>query len=131
MAEQLAVNTAYVVPLAADLDDITAAAMANPGMSSWAALTSRAQLRQGESVLINGANGASVALSASVLRSGGLELMDSGLGSVSHIELVQVIASMLRAAYSAGLSIAAEARPLSEVEGAWMKESNRRIVFSV
>jgi NADPH2:quinone reductase len=39
------------------IDDVTAAAMMNPGMSSWAALKSRAQFVTGESVLILGATG--------------------------------------------------------------------------
>jgi NADPH:quinone reductase-like Zn-dependent oxidoreductase len=37
------------------LDDITAAAIANPGMSAWAALMERAHLVAGETVLVNGA----------------------------------------------------------------------------
>jgi NADPH:quinone reductase-like Zn-dependent oxidoreductase len=40
-----------------ELDDVTAAAIANPGMSSWVTLTIRAQLVAGESVLILGATG--------------------------------------------------------------------------
>ncbi|HVI53748.1 MAG TPA: zinc-binding dehydrogenase [Luteibacter sp.] len=39
------------------LDDVTAAALANPGMSAWAALVYRAQLKRGDTVLINGATG--------------------------------------------------------------------------
>jgi NADPH:quinone reductase-like Zn-dependent oxidoreductase len=39
------------------LDDITAAAIANPGMSAWAALVERAHLTAGETVLVNGATG--------------------------------------------------------------------------
>src|SRR5580658_5297165 len=39
------------------LDDITAAAIANPGMSAWAALVERAHLVPGETVLVNGATG--------------------------------------------------------------------------
>jgi NADPH:quinone reductase-like Zn-dependent oxidoreductase len=39
------------------LDDVTAAGIANPGMSSWVALTFRAKLLAGESVLILGATG--------------------------------------------------------------------------
>ena len=34
-----------------------AAAIANPGMSAWAALVERAVLKPGETVLINGATG--------------------------------------------------------------------------
>jgi NADPH:quinone reductase-like Zn-dependent oxidoreductase len=39
------------------LDDITAAAIANPGMSAWASLVERAHLVAGETVLVNGAAG--------------------------------------------------------------------------
>jgi NADPH:quinone reductase-like Zn-dependent oxidoreductase len=39
------------------LDEITAAAIANPGMSAWVALVERARLAAGETVLINGAAG--------------------------------------------------------------------------
>jgi NADPH2:quinone reductase len=39
------------------LDDVTVAAMMNPGMSSWAALCGRAHFVAGESVLILGATG--------------------------------------------------------------------------
>ena len=36
---------------------ITAAAIANPGMSAWAALVERAKVQPGETVLVNGATG--------------------------------------------------------------------------
>ena len=39
------------------LEDVTAAEIANPGMSSWMALTSRARFTSGESVLVLGATG--------------------------------------------------------------------------
>jgi hypothetical protein len=53
------------LPLPDDLDDVTAAAIANPGMSSWAAYTERARLKPGETVLVNGATGTSRAASPS------------------------------------------------------------------
>jgi NADPH:quinone reductase-like Zn-dependent oxidoreductase len=53
------VPRAHCLALPDDLDDVTAAAIANPGMSSWAALEERARLRAGETVLVNGATGAS------------------------------------------------------------------------
>ncbi|THB83810.1 zinc-binding alcohol dehydrogenase family protein [Pantoea allii] len=59
MAERVVVNARCVIPLPASLDPVVAAALANPGMSSWAALTRRAELRKGETVLINGATGTS------------------------------------------------------------------------
>jgi NADPH:quinone reductase-like Zn-dependent oxidoreductase len=47
----------FTFPLPEGLDDATAAGIANPGMSSWAALKLRAHLIPGESVLILGAAG--------------------------------------------------------------------------
>jgi NADPH:quinone reductase-like Zn-dependent oxidoreductase len=57
MAERTVVPSAQCLSLPDHLDDVTAAAIANPGMSSWAALTERARLEAGETVLVNGATG--------------------------------------------------------------------------
>ncbi len=51
-----------------NLDDATVAAMMNPGMSSWAALTSRAQFAAGESVLILGATGVAGQLAVQIAK---------------------------------------------------------------
>lgn len=233
MAEMVAVPAENIVALPNGLDDLTAAAIANPGMSSWAALTERARFEAGEAVLINGANGtsgrlaiqiakhlgasriiatarneaceadlralgaddfiplqqapdalaarfrreidqgvnivldylwgppaeafltaatghgsseaaarirfvnigslagASIALNAGVLRSSGLELVGSGLGSVSHAALLRAISGLMQAIEPAGLSIDAVARPLSEVESVWQETSQARIVFTI
>jgi NADPH:quinone reductase-like Zn-dependent oxidoreductase len=50
------------------VDDETAAALLNPGMSAWFALTWRAQLSQGESVLILGATGVTGKLAVQIAR---------------------------------------------------------------
>ncbi len=50
MAERTVVKRSNTVPLPADLDDSTAAGAANPGMSSWAALTERAKFQPGETI---------------------------------------------------------------------------------
>jgi NADPH:quinone reductase-like Zn-dependent oxidoreductase len=57
MAEKAVVRPEQCVPVPDDLDDVTAAAIANPGMSAWAALVERARLQRGETVLVNGATG--------------------------------------------------------------------------
>jgi NADPH:quinone reductase-like Zn-dependent oxidoreductase len=57
MAERTVVPSAQCLVLPDELDDVTAAAIANPGMSSWAAYTQRAKLKEGETVLVNGATG--------------------------------------------------------------------------
>ncbi|MBE2294811.1 MAG: zinc-binding alcohol dehydrogenase family protein [Phycisphaerales bacterium] len=233
MAEAVAVPAANIVMLPGDLDDITAAAIANPGMSSWAALTERAAFQRGESVLINGANGtsgrlaiqiakhleasrviatarntacetelralgaddfvalqqapdtlvadfrrkisqgvdivldylwgspaeaflkaatghgeseaaprlrfvnigslagASINFNAGTLRSSGLELQGSGLGSLSHAALIRAIAGLMQAVKPAGLTVDTMVRPLSEVESVWTENSEARFVFTV
>ncbi|MBX4173256.1 zinc-binding alcohol dehydrogenase family protein [Weissella viridescens] len=57
LAEEVIVPIAHVMEIPASLDPVNAAALPNPGMSSYAALTYRAQLQAGETVLINGATG--------------------------------------------------------------------------
>jgi NADPH:quinone reductase-like Zn-dependent oxidoreductase len=68
MAEQTVVPVAQCVPLPDALDDVTAAAIANPGVSSWAAYTERARLKVGETVLVNGATGTAGRLAVQIAR---------------------------------------------------------------
>jgi NADPH:quinone reductase-like Zn-dependent oxidoreductase len=68
MAEQAVVPFPQCLPLPEELDDVTAAAIANPGMSSWAAYLERAKLKAGETVLINGATGTSGRLAVQIAK---------------------------------------------------------------
>ncbi len=232
MAEEAAVPAAQCVALPDGLDDVTAAAIANPGMSSWAAFTERARLKGGETVLVNGAtgtagrlavqiakhlgakkviatgrnvealqslaalgadvtiplamseaeledrfkeqfaegvdvvidylwgksaerlliagakagrdavpirfvqvgsaSGSDITLPSAVLRSSAIELMGSGLGSVSLDRFVHCIDGLLQATLPGGFEIAVKPVPLSEVERAWPEDdSARRTVFTV
>lgn len=233
MAELSVVATENCVEVPDDVDDVTAAAIGNPGMSSWIALLERAKFVPGETVLINGATGtagqlairiarhlgaarviatgrnaqrlselaalgadvtialdqpaetltaafretlrehrvnvvldylwgqpaecllgavsqgghageprlrfvqigamagASINLPGALLRSSGLELMGSGLGSVSTAGIVQAAGEVFRAIDNAGLSIEADAVPLTEVERAWQREDAARLVFTI
>jgi NADPH:quinone reductase-like Zn-dependent oxidoreductase len=232
MAEQTVVSALQCLPLPDDLDDITAAAIVNPGMSSWAAYRERAKLKHGETVLINGATGTAgrlavqiakhlgakkviatgrniqalrdvaalgadvtvplvededaleevfkaqfaarvdvvidylwgksaerlliaaagasedgvplrfvqigavggpkIALPSAVLRAAAIELMGSGIGSVPRERYISVIAELLKTAVPAGLKIATQSIPLSQVEDAWSRtESTRRTVLTV
>jgi len=56
------------VSLPDDLDDVTAAAIANPGMSAWAAFKERARLTAGETVLVNGATGTAGRLAVQIAK---------------------------------------------------------------
>jgi NADPH:quinone reductase-like Zn-dependent oxidoreductase len=232
MAEQTVVPSGQCLPLPDGLDDVTAAAIANPGMSSWAAYTERARLKVGETVLVNGATGTAgrlavqiakhlgarkiiatgrnadalhavaalgaevtiplaeseaalqesfkeqfaegvdvvidylwgksaecllmagakagadavpirfiqigaisgpnITLPSAVLRSSAIELMGSGIGSISLDRLVKVIGELLQAVMPGGFKIAAKPVPLSKIEQAWPKDdSTRRTVFIV
>ena len=231
MAEQTVAPETLCLPLPDGLDDTTAAAIANPGMSSMAALLERAQFKAGETVLVNGATGASgrlavqiarhlgagkiiatgrnadtlaslerlgadatirltdapddlgakfeeafsqrvdvvldylwgdsaerllkagaraaptsapvrfvqigtaggldITLPGALLRSSTLELMGSGIGSVSLDRLLASIAHVFEAAATAGLELATSPTPLSELEQAWPRKGEDRVVFTM
>jgi NADPH:quinone reductase-like Zn-dependent oxidoreductase len=67
-AERALAASWMCLPLPEALDDITAAGIANPAMSSWAALTARAKFVAGESVLILGATGVAGQLAIQVAK---------------------------------------------------------------
>lgn len=235
MAQTVVVRAEQCVELPDDLDDVTAAAMGNPGMSSWAALQTRAHFQRGETVLVNGAAGASgrlaiqiarhlgaarivatarnaavadelralgadhfidlsqpadalteqfraemrgagvdvvldylwgapaeailtaaasshaagaaarrvrfvniggmagaaMPLPAALLRSSGLELSGSGLGSISNAQIVEIVGKTLRAARGAGFRITTEAVPLADVQAAWAHARAERLVLTL
>jgi NADPH:quinone reductase-like Zn-dependent oxidoreductase len=68
MAERAVAPAMQIAPLPDELDDVTAAAIANPGMSSWAAFKERAELKAGETVLVNGATGAAGSLAVQIAK---------------------------------------------------------------
>lgn len=68
LAEQTLVRADHCIDLPDGLDGVVAAAIANPGMSSWVALTERAGLKPGETVLVNGATGAAGRLAVRIAR---------------------------------------------------------------
>jgi NADPH:quinone reductase-like Zn-dependent oxidoreductase len=68
MAEKVVLPTSHCTIVPDGLDDVTAAAIAIPGMSSWVALKERANFTAGETVLVNGANGTSGRLAVQVAK---------------------------------------------------------------
>lgn len=68
LAEQTMVDEKLIVRLPDGMDDVTAAAIANPAMSSWAALVFRAGFKAGQTVLINGATGTSGSLAVQMAK---------------------------------------------------------------
>jgi len=98
MAERTVVSVQNCIVLPDALDDVTAAAIANPGMSSWMALVERARLEVGETVLVNGATGTSGRLAVQIARHLGagkviatgrrVEVLET-LGADATIQLVE------------------------------------------
>jgi len=238
LAEFCPVHSRRCVDIPDSLDDITAAAIANPGMSAWAGLVERARLVAGETVLINGATGTAgsvavqlakylgaakviatgrnakeleamkalgadavirfsldaehpsgasdyeetlkemflngidvvidylwgataktailalaktveekpirfvhvgsasgepnIELPGAALRSAAITLMGSGIGSVSREGLAQSIRNVFEAVGPAGLKIATQVVPLSDVEQVWEKAAGKpRVVFTI
>ncbi|HWV64491.1 zinc-binding alcohol dehydrogenase family protein [Chitinophaga sp.] len=68
MAEESITTGSWSVPVPDELSDATAAAVFNPAMSSWMALTHRAYLQPGETVLILGATGTSGQLAVQIAK---------------------------------------------------------------
>ena len=68
MSEKTVIRPSQCVSLPDDLDDVTAAAIANPGMSAWAAFKERAKLAAGETVLVNGATGTAGRLAVQIAK---------------------------------------------------------------
>jgi NADPH:quinone reductase-like Zn-dependent oxidoreductase len=59
------------LPLPDKIDDVQAAAIANPGMSAWLSLTERGELKAGETVLVMGATGVAGQLAIQIAKMSG------------------------------------------------------------
>jgi NADPH2:quinone reductase len=68
IAQRTVVPRAFTFPVAENINDETAAALPNPGVSAWLSLAHRAQLARGENVLILGATGVTGKLAAQIAK---------------------------------------------------------------
>jgi|SRR5580658_680254 len=68
MAQRAVVPAAFCFPIPDALDDATAAAIPNPGVSAFLSLSHRANLAQGEKVLILGATGVTGKLAVQIAK---------------------------------------------------------------
>jgi NADPH2:quinone reductase len=68
MAERTVVRRAQCFSVPDELDDLTAAAIPNPGVSAWLSLQHRAKLAAGETVLILGATGVTGKLAVQIAK---------------------------------------------------------------
>ncbi|MCF1483159.1 MULTISPECIES: quinone oxidoreductase family protein [Rhizobium/Agrobacterium group] len=120
MAERTVVASVQCLAVPDDLDDITAAAIVNPGMSSWMAYRERAKLIAGETVLINGATGIAGRLAVQIAKHLGAKKVIatgrnpqalqslSALGADVTISLLQdeeALAASFKAQFADGVNI--------------------------
>lgn len=68
MAQRTVVPRAFTFPVPENVNDETAAALPNPGISAWLSLAYRAKLLPGESVLILGATGVTGKLAVKIAK---------------------------------------------------------------
>ncbi len=68
MAERTVAPRAFCFPVPPSIDDDTAAALPNPGVSAWLSLTHRAKFAPGETVLILGATGVTGQLAVQIAK---------------------------------------------------------------
>jgi NADPH2:quinone reductase len=68
MAQRTVVPRAFTFPIPENVNDETAAALPNPGVSAWLSLAYRAKLVRGENVLILGATGVTGKLAIKIAR---------------------------------------------------------------
>lgn len=81
-------------------------------------------------VQIGSISGNAITLPAQLLRSSGVELLGSGLGSLSSRQILQSLTRMFAAVTEVHFAIDIDKMSLAEVEEAWTrKDDGRRIVF--
>lgn len=103
LAELCPVRSNQCVELPDSLDEITAAAIANPGMSAWAALVERAQLVAGETVLVNGATGTAGRLAVQLAKHLGAGKIIATARNAEELEEVKKLGADIVIPFTPGL----------------------------
>jgi len=104
LAEFCLVRSDQCMELPDSLDDITAAAIANPGMSAWAALVERAHLASGETVLVNGATGTAGRLAVQLAKHLGAGKVIATGRSAEELEEVKQLGADVVIPFSLGMT---------------------------
>lgn len=111
------VSPKLLIDIPANVDDVTAAAIANPGMSVVAALVERAKFIAGESVLINGATGAGGIIAVQVAKRLGAKRIVACGRNVGELEKLKALGATSVVAFPSDPSA-----PLEAFEAALMAE---------
>lgn len=103
LAEKSLVRSEQCISVPDDLDDMTAAAIANPGMSAWAALVERAHLQKGETVLVNGATGSAGRLAVQIARRLGAGKIIATGRNEAHLQKLARLGADVTVPFSLGM----------------------------
>jgi NADPH:quinone reductase-like Zn-dependent oxidoreductase len=96
LAELCPIQARRCIEIPDSLDDVTAAALANPGMSAWGALVERARLIAGETVLVNGATGTAGRIAVQLAKHlGAAKVIATGRNAAELEEIKQLGADAL------------------------------------
>lgn len=123
MAEQAVVPRAFTFPIPEKLDDATAAALPNPGISAWLSLAYRAKLAPGENVLILGATGVTGKLATRIAK-----LLGAGR-VVAAGRNQEALSTLLKRGADATIRLDVPAKELTEVFAAQAGESGFQVVI--
>lgn len=123
MAEQAVVPRAFTFPIPEKLDDATAAALPNPGISGWLSLAYRAKLAPGENVLILGATGVTGKLATRIAK-----LLGAGR-VVAAGRNQEALSTLLKHGADATIRLDVPAKELTEVFAAQAGESGFQVVI--
>ena len=108
MAQRAVVPRAFTFPVPENVNDETAAALPNPGISAWLSLAYRAKLAPGENVLILGATGVTGKLAVKIAKLlGAARVVAAGRNQ-------QALQSLLDLGAGATISLTLPAAELSE-----------------
>ncbi len=102
LAERSLVRAQHCIPVPDCLDDVTAAAIANPGMSAWAALVERAHLKPRETVLINGAAGTAGRIAVQLAKYRGAKRVIATGRNEAELEEVRLLGADLIVPFALG-----------------------------
>jgi NADPH:quinone reductase-like Zn-dependent oxidoreductase len=78
MAERTLVRRGMWLPVPGGVDDVTAAALANPGMAAWKTIVWEGELAAGQAVLVLGATGTSGRIAAQLAKRQGARVIAAG-----------------------------------------------------
>jgi NADPH:quinone reductase-like Zn-dependent oxidoreductase len=114
MGELALVARDMVVPIPDEVEDLRAVAVASGGLASWVALTRRAPIQPGATVLINGATGAAGGMAVQIARHFGAQRIIAvgrdrdrldRLGADTRITLDDDADAALRAEFDLGVDV--------------------------